>query len=161
MYNGIALYQHINVSTSFVTTEFAIRKALVHRNVSACRMIGASRAPASFKYTRRPAILLENVPELPLVIFGILSVSNHYQRCLHGGGVGALPLAQIYKEEFLKNRWTIFLNQRKWIKALLYCEHYQPGIAGKSIACAVRTFPTMYRRIGCILSSSRLTSLLT
>jgi hypothetical protein len=63
----------------------------MHFPCHACRMIGVSRAPASFKYTRRPATLLENVPELPLIIFDILSVSNHYQRCLHGGGVGALP----------------------------------------------------------------------
>ena len=55
------------------------------------RALGTSCAQASFKYTRRPAILLGSVPELPLIIPGILTVSNHYQRSLHGGGVGTVP----------------------------------------------------------------------
>ena len=62
-----------------------------HFPCHACRMISVSRAPASFKYTRRPTTLLKNVPELPFIISDILSVSNHNQRCLYGGGVGALP----------------------------------------------------------------------
>ena len=58
---------------------------------SGCTMPGAWSAQASSKYTRRPATLLENVPEPPFIIFDILTVSYHHQSCLNGGRVCTQP----------------------------------------------------------------------
>ena len=62
---------------------------------SGCTMPCAWSAQASSKYTRRPATLLENVPEPPFIISDILTVSYYYQSCLHRGGVCSLPVSTL------------------------------------------------------------------